>query len=311
MKIQRVQRRSEPAYPSQGETEWNPALLAHVPARWEKSPSLAAMLGLLAISSSSCSEATMEKAPAEQVDGTPDASMEKRDVVRRVQKATAVVAPILDEALAYDGRGTFGCEASEPAQFLAEDEALDLIREELEAAGLHLKIEAQLDSVMAPTGKFEKKKESEDWDELLRGAPAKLAPQKFTFDFGDTQRAVYVEYLSLKDSRQWEAGESGSAFSCNFAGLAEDVAKTFGKTKVDRRTIFGVFFDPLAPEGLEEPELSGLSPEQDRLMKSERWKADQTEWEKTNSIQGRGKLRAQVRHFVEFLQKEGVVEAPK
>ena len=311
MNIQRVQRRSEPKYPSQGETEWNPALLGHVPARWEKSPGLAALLGLLAISSSSCSEKAEEPVLMEQVGGMQDVPDEKREAIRRVQKATALVAPILEEALAYDGRGTFGCEASEPARFLAEDEALDLIREELEAAGLNLKIEAQLDLVMAPTGKFEKKKETEDWDEMLRGAPAKLARQKFTFDFGDIQKGVYVEYLSLKDSRQWEAGEAGSAFSCNFAGLAESVAKAFGKTKVDRHTVFGVFFDPLAPEGLENPDLSGLSPEQERLMRSESWKADQKEWEKTKSIQGRGKLRAQVRHFVEFLQKEGVVEAPK
>lgn len=311
MKIQRVQRRSEPIYPSQRETEWKPALLSHVPARWEKSSSLEAMLGLLTISSTSCSDVTEEKALTEQVAGIPDASDEKREVIRRVQKATAVVAPILDEALAYDGRGTFGCEASEPAQFLAEDEALDLIREELEAAGLQLKVEAKLDSVMAPTGDFEKKKETEDWNEMLRGAPAKLARQKFTFDFGDIQKGVYVEYLSLRDSRQWENVEEGTAFSCNFAGLAEDVAKAFRKTKVDRHTVFGVFFDPLASEGLENPDLACISPEQERLMRSESWKADQKEWEKTESIQKRGKLRAQVRHFVEFLRKEGIVPSPE
>ena len=56
-----------------------------------------------------------------------------------------------------------------------------------------------------------------------------------------------------------------------------------------------------------EPSISGLSPAQVLLAKNEREKAQEAE----GDADAKDKLRRQVRHFVEFLQKEGVVVAPK
>jgi hypothetical protein len=320
MKIHPARPRLEPKYPTQGEAEWNPALLAHVPARWEKSSGFAALLGLLAFSGSSRSDATEEKAPMERPDRRPAPAMENEKTAHQVRRATAVVAPILDEALAYDGRGTFGCEASEPARFLAEDDALELIREELEAAGLNLKFAVDLDQVMAPTGEFNRKGWKEpktSWDEgddmddydpyALRGPPAKTAPGKYTFDWADPERSIYIEYLSQRDHRNWEQGYNSTAWSMNFSDVAQQVAKAFSRSPLDQPAIFGVFFDPLAHKGAEQVNISDLAPEQLRLAGYERRKRADSEGEK----RGREKLRRQVRHFVDFLKQEGIVPPAK
>ena len=53
--------------------------------------------------------------------------------------------------------------------------------------------------------------------------------------------------------------------------------------------------------------VSELTPEQSQLAQAEYRKAA----EKAKDARARDKLRRQVRHFVEFLQKEGVVDTPK
>ena len=320
MKIRPAQRQREPAYPTQGEAEWNPALLAHIPARWEKSPGLAALLGLLALSSSPGAAAAEEKAPLERPDRLPAPGAEQDKTARQVRKATAVVAPLLEEALAHDGRGTFGCEASEPAQFLAEDDALELIREELEAAGLNLKYAVELDAVMAPTGEFQSegwKEPKTSWDEgddmgnydphSLRGPPALTAPGKFTFDWADPERAVYIEYLCARDHGHWEVRYPATAWSLNFADVAQRVAEAFGQSPLKAPAVFGVFFDPLARPGVEGVPVAGLPPEQARLADAEYKQAAVA----AGDSRGRDKLRRQVRHFVEFLRQEGVLPPAK
>lgn len=320
MKIRQTSKHSEPKYPTQGEAVRNPDLLANVPSRWEKAPGFAAMLGLLSLSGASCADVAEEKAPMEQGPGPRAEPTGKQEAIDRVQKATAVVAPMLEEALAYDGRGTFGCEASEPAQFLSEDDALELIREELEAAGLNLKFAVDLENVMSPTGEFKEKgwkKPEISWDEgddmddydpyALRGPQAKTALGRYTFDWADTDRSVYIEYLCKRDYNNWEAGYGATAWSVVFPDVARQAAEAFGKSKVKKRTVFGVFFDPLAKPGAEEFRVSNLTPDQKRLADSE-WRKRRGD---DDHLRGKAKLRAQVRHFVEFLQKEGVVEAPK
>ena len=80
-----------------------------------------------------------------------------------------------------------------------------------------------------------------------------------------------------------------------------------GQFSTTNKTVFGVFFEPLADPGVAQPKLEGLSSEQARRAswEFERMKAA------LKGEKSRDKLRRQVRHFVEFLEKEGVVGAPK
>ena len=84
------------------------------------------------------------------------------------------------------------------------------------------------------------------------------------------------------------------------------MAEAYGQHPATNKTIFGVFFEPLADPGVAQPKLEGLSSEQARRAS---WESERME----TALKGeksRDKLRRQVRHFVEFLKKEGVVGAP-
>lgn len=308
MKIRPVQKYPEPRYPTRDEAREKPELLKHVPARWEKAPGLAALLGVLALTSSRAEAGEEGAPPAAALD--PEAAVRPPETAPEIQKASVVVAPILDEALARDGRGAFGCVAVNPPSFLAEDEALDLIRSELEAAGLRLQDDAVLENMTAPTGPDEDRQTTTNRDGSITvrmkrswGRPNKLGQRPVRFDWADTNRAVYIEYLCQRDYREWEGSSMSTVDSYDFAKLAGRVAEAYGKYPADRRTVFGIFFDPLAHEGVERDQITGLSFEEERVMNNELRAADAA----AKDARGRDKLRRQVRYFIEFLKQEGLV----
>jgi hypothetical protein len=201
MKIRPVQTYPAPGYPTREQARQDPDLLKNVPARWEKAPGFAALLGLLALTSSGA-EAAEDGAPPPAAALDPEGGGE-RGTAADVQRAGAIVAPILDEALERDGRGAFGCVAISPPSFLSEDEALELIRTELEAAGLRLRDDAVLEDMTAPTGPAESRKEVKgpDGETVIQvnpgwGQPNVLGQRPVRFDWADPDRAVYIDYLT-------------------------------------------------------------------------------------------------------------------
>lgn len=305
MKIQAVQAyRGASGYPTLAEIQRMPELLARVPARWEQSSGFAALLGLLALATAPRAEAAdNETAPAAAA-LDPDLAVAPRDNASAVQKTAAVVAPMLEEALDQDGRGSFGCMSVCPATFMPEDEALELIRTELEAAGLRLQEGVELDNVMAPVQKSENAKPPSgprDWEK-----GNELGPRPVRFDWADPERAVYVDYLAQRDYRTWQGRSVSLDNSFDFPALARKVAEAYGQHPATNKTVFGVFFEPLADPGVAQPKLEGLSSEQARRAS---WESERLE-AALKGEKSRDKLRRQVRHFVEFLKKEGVVGAP-
>ena len=305
MKIQAVQAyRGASGYPTLAEIQRMPELLARVPARWEQSSGFAALLGLLALATAPRAEAAdNETAPAAAA-LDPDVAVVPRDNASAVQKTAAVVAPMLEEALDQDGRGSFGCMSVCPATFMPEDEALELIRTELEAAGLRLQEGVELDNVMAPVQKSENAKPPSgprDWEK-----GNELGPRPVRFDWADPERAVYVDYLAQRDYRTWQGRSVSLDNSFDFPALARKVAEAYGQHPATNKTVFGVFFEPLADPGVAQPKLEGLSSEQARRAS---WESERLE-AAVKGEKSRDKLRRQVRHFVEFLKKEGVVGAP-
>jgi hypothetical protein len=298
VKIQPIHRPPSAEYPSIREAQQNPELLKNVPARWEKAPGFAAMLGLLALAS----ETRAEMEPGE---GLPDAQAEmpsdpeaaKPEAEQDLKQAMTVVAPLLDEALEHDGRGSFGCVSVCPATFMPEDEALDLIRTELEAAGLHLKEGVELENVPGPI-----REPSSAW-----GNSSEVGPRPVRFDWADVDRAIYIDYLAKRDYRSWGSRSVSLNDSYDFPELAHKVSAAYAGYPADRKTIFGVFFEPLADSGVVKLDLIGLSPEQARIATQEYEKRQKA----TEGEKGRERLRAQVRHFVEFLRQEGVAAAGK
>ena len=74
--------------------------------------------------------------------------------------------------------------------------------------------------------------------------------------------------------------------------MARRAAEAFGKYQSDRPTYFGVFFDPLAHDGVMTPPISGLTPAQKQLANNESERAGKVE----EDADAKDKLRRQVRH---------------
>ena len=311
MKIQPIRHLRGVKYPSICEAQRDSELLKNVPARWEKAPGFAAMLGLLALSSHSRAEGTVEVLPTAQVEALPEGSSE-RETSQEIQQAMTVVAPLLEEALEHDGRGSFGCVSICPATFMPEDEALDLIRAELEAAGLQLKEGVELENVPGPVkepmeARQVKGEKGEIRMEMQRAwyKDNEVGLRPVRFDWADKEREIYIDYLTKRDCRAWEGRMISMANSYDFPELAKKVSAAYAEYSSDKKTIFGIFFEPLADNGVVQLSLEGLTQEQARIA--------QLEYDKkvaeAKGEKGRERLRAQVRHFVGFLQKEGVAEA--
>jgi hypothetical protein len=271
-----------------------------IPRRWEQLPGFAALLGLLALSGDVRADANDARSAVSQAPNATKPAPAESTVALAVQQVNAIIAPLLDEALRYDGRGAFGCVVVNPPTFLAEDEAIELIRKELETAGLSLQECVDLDNVEAPTGGSAIHFRSSD------DVPPKLSPQVYMFDLADTDRAVFIEYLSARDHKSWVGMDGCSAYYYDFPSLAKKVSDSFQKRQSDKRTAFGIFFDPLARVEISRPDVSGLNPAQQRLAYVEFLKAMRQERNRLDA-KAKEKLRRQVRHFVEFLRQEGVV----
>lgn len=332
MKIHPLRRYATPDYPSMATAQQVPDLLGRIPGRWQRSPGFSAMLGLVAgftarvvLAGEPPAKGSDAKPQVQQAPATPRSAQPEAEDSHQVSRATSIVAPLLDEALKYDGRGAFGCVAINPPTFLSEDEAVELIRAELESAGLKLTEAVELGDVMAPAagkgGLLDLSDESDDEKsgpgkarakgrDYSRGRPAKLRPGEFTFDLADTHRQVFVEYLSVQDHGEWEGRSASTVSSYDFPALARRVTEAFGKRKAEKATVFGVFFDPLARAEVPSPEVSGLSPAQQRLAYAEYQKAIRRERAKLDD-KAKEKLRKQVQHFVAFLRQEGVVARTK
>jgi hypothetical protein len=332
MKVQPTKRCHAPGYPPLQELRDAPDWAARVPFRWESLPGFAALLGLLALSGDARADADDARPAVSQAPSATKPAPAESTVAQAVQQVNAIVAPLLDEALLDDGRGAFGCMVVNPPTFLAEDEAIELIRWELRSAGLDVKERVILDRVKAPCGQTTnwtvEETKNEDGETVIHMRMpqvdgeeyADLMPQSFRFDLADPGQSVYVEYLSKGDYPKWKqrsASTWSSVHSCNFPKLARRISTAWGEREADRRTIFGVFFDPLASvEPPPPPELllrPGMTDEQ-RLMAREKYLAEMRrqqagpeEKEAKDKALAKDKLRKQVRHFGEFLRQEGVV----
>lgn len=171
------------------------------------------------------------------------------------------VAPIFEHGT---GRGATGCVVVSPPVFLSEEQALQVIREELARHGIELKgADVVLEGVRIPQ-RF-RNYESEETDERDLGRDALIGWKRakpLKVDGLDSQRRIAVEFVSKRhyyelggvqesygshaldhaDPSEFR-GWYSSAQSYDFKGTAEFVAEQVKEQ--DTQPIFlGVFYDP-------------------------------------------------------------------
>jgi hypothetical protein len=268
MKRRAVKRRPRPGYPTRREVRLDPRLLAeNLPSAWRGNARLVqAAAALLALQAAGCG---VEREPG----GEPERSAvvgEAPDARSAAPVTAARVAPVF---LHGDGRGATGCVVMNPPLFLSEEEALQIIVEELGRHGVEF---AERNVVVDPVSITRRRQivvwkpdgisESRVIDE--EGNPTTLA-----VDLADRKRRVAVEFICADDfGAMGGASGRGTVRDYDFPEALRRV-----RAEIQRQGRepwhYGLFYDPLA---------AGRANSQDLL-------------------------RAQVRDFAEWLKREGVI----
>jgi len=251
-----VERYALPAYPTRVEILADPALLEkHIPAFWRATAPLArATTVFLAANLAGCTggdgigpapggSRPVAEAPATA--GSPEAV------------ASAIVAPLFEHG---DGRGATGCVISVPPVFLSEEEAMQVIREELARNGVTIsEASTPLESVRIAR-RFHQTTELDSGEtkgEIVED-PSNSPP--FLPDGRGPDGRIAVEFVSLDefdtlggldDSQARIVSKGGvvesvrmSVRAWDFKDTARWVASQVGKQ--GKGIYFGVFYDPVA-----------------------------------------------------------------
>jgi len=253
--------------PTREEVRADPGLLErHLPPGWRVTRELAASTGLfLAAGLAACQ--------GDGSEGGPDAG----------KGAVSLVAPIFEHG---EGRGAWGCVVVSPPIFLSEEEALQVIREELAAHGVTLsERDVRVEGVSFPAREIQWD-EDEDGELQLKVTESGRGGLGFDVDARDPDRGISVEFVSQDD--YFALGGPVSSSTVQTYDLREvtgDLRRAMEKSGKAGR-YFGVFYDP---------------------MKS-RYDWDREEEELLESKEASLRLlREQVKGFVDWLKAQGAI----
>jgi hypothetical protein len=304
MKSKPVRKYTQPKYPTRLEIAARPALLQrHQPPAWRKWPELTGAAGLFLLAD------TARLSAADSPTSTNQTASQAR--------AVAIVAPIFEHG---EGRGATGCMVMSPPVFLSEQEALQVIREEMVTIGVQLGTnQTALAGVTVERGVLSAPANPS-------GATNRTKPADFTFeikkepfkaDVADPKKKVFVEFLSERDANQWDwerAREERATRGTNSAFLvfssvqSYDMTKTAGyvaewvRRQATDKVCFGTFYDPMARNLDISQHLAGLLAE----------KAPPGQTKPAGAFadakaESRRLLRLQVQDFLKWLQAQGAI----
>jgi hypothetical protein len=276
---QPVRRVAVPAYPTKFDVLAEPDLLArHVTPAWLAKAEVAGMLAVFLTAS---------------VAGCSDKAKLPRAHVNPQSANTAIVAPVFEHG---EGRGYIG---GGVARGLPEEEALQVIEEELTRAGLELSARnVALPDVVIPHRRndFFWDAAKGEWRLHLVELSGPGTPLQLKFQ--DADRRIALTYVGER-SHYWLGGpESGSmADACDFKEVAHFVADKFAASGTVG--YLGVFYDPLVEVGSEMDWAAVVEGGQHRVS----WQA-----EKGHALrESKRLLREQVKDFVDWLKGQGVI----
>ena len=292
MKSKPVRKYAQPKYPTRLEIAAHPALLhRHQPPAWRKWPELTGAAGLFLLADTS-------RLPA--ADGPPNGGQTQAQT-----NALAVIAPIFQHG---EGRGATGCIVMAPPVFLSEEEALQVIREEMAAKGVQLDTnQTTLTGITverfvwsgpaAPTGATKETKPA--------GRTFEIKQEPFKADAADPKKKVFIEFLGQSDAWQWDWERMKEGTNIIISSVQSyDLPKTAAyvtervKRQVTGKLYFGAFYDPMAGT----MDFSKL-----RAKKPSPGKLDFEAAMADAKIESRRLLRLQVQDFLKWLQAQGAI----
>jgi hypothetical protein len=299
MELEPVRQTSVPAYPTKLAVEADPALLAaHVPVGWKTGGVAGALAIFLAANLGGC----QGKSPPNQAGAGNSSDKAQRPPsetkadagTARNQALKAVVAPVFAHG---EGRGAVGCVVMSPPVFLSEEEALQIIREELTKSGLELsQSKLELKGVtIAPVSGEMVKTATGSYD--MRMIEDKDKTQPVTADLADPQRHVAVEFVSAEDTNKLNNPYCGSTVGSYDTRLVAQRIADKVKEK-GQGVYFGAFYDPVTI--VSESDVA----RERKVSSGDAWKAA----EKRRAEESKTLLRQQVQDFVTWLKMQEVIK---
>ena len=268
--VRKVRRQRRPGYPTRPEVVRDPELLRrHVPSTWRKSAQVTAALSIML--AAGCQHGDPLKGGAS-----------KR------------VAPIFAHG---NGRGTLGCVMVTPPTFLSEQDAVQLIAEELGKAGLSMsQTDVTLEKVLVPRIKWAKHDPKDKEPKTIQET------HPLVMDLVNAENTVAVEYVGMEDYLQL-GGEPArvSIQAFDFQTVAGKVAGVIGASRKAPKMRYGVFYDPIPVAKY--PEWPG----RENAKKVAEWGEECKKIRAKALEDSKELLRAQVRDFIEWLKGQGAI----
>lgn len=210
-----------PAYPQQPVIASDPALLARLPLRWQRSRRAASCAGLFALLTlTGCSM------PVSQQTSQPSPS------------PSPTPAPFKVPFFVHgEGLGSFGCVMVAPPVYLTEDDAKEIVGQVAAGYGVSFSAAKAIQGVDIPrTSLFY------DFNSPLPSMPAALGT--LDLDGYDNAKNIGYEYVSMEDVRAWSV--QGAVWSSVEDYRVKDTASLLhtGLQKADIPV--AVFYDPMA-----------------------------------------------------------------
>jgi hypothetical protein len=195
----------------------------------------------------------------------------------------AVVAPIFKHG---EGRGVDGCQVVTPPIFLSEQDAMQVIGEELRKAGVTLsQTKVPLKDVSAPHLIEEYKGKQGLVLVMQPGGESKA----LTLDAFDPQTKVGIEFISARTEADLASEITYPLRNYHLKEVAKFVSESIGEGGHD--LYFAAFYDP-ASKAVLYPMQSQT--ERDKLLSAARKRSEHL-------------LRMQVKDFVDWLKGQGVI----
>lgn len=301
MRAKPVKRSRAPAYPTRAEFSAREGLLGSpLPRGWRVGKRLAGAVTFLAAANlTGCGDSPVNPF-VERPAGVQTAADRSTARSRAIPtEAAAVVAPIFEHG---EGRGATGCVVISPPVFLSEEEALQVIREELARHGIELATEGNVETVsVMPRVHWP------DTDAQLTSVLDDMPPPRpLTMDGVDEPNKVAVKFISREDCERlpWDDYSFGFVEEYDTKGLARYVAEQI-KEGGRQRLYAGVFYDPLVDVEFDFDEWLGDEDVEEETP--EQWEAAYQKIRSRSAAKAKHLLRRQAEDFVAWLGRQGVL----
>jgi hypothetical protein len=223
----------------------------------------------------------------------------------------AIVAPIFEHG---EGRGAGGCVVITPPVYLSEEEALQIVKEELAKHGVQLESGVVLkDLTIAPR----RVQQVEDDEKSKKKVPLEDQAAPLRLSGMDAKKSIAVEFVGWENYRKLGGVDSYhvdivnsdgevigtsacSVRECDCRDAATYVAAEIGR-KGKQRLYVGVLFDPVGHNTLLRDVRAGKTP------KAKDFKSAVEEMKKAAAEESKKLLRQQAQDFAAWLKQQKAI----